>query len=400
MFSLINNLVLPPQREAPSQLPSLSLGLAVAANTDGAGPGPPPPVAVASSEPKPGMWTHLIDELRLQRFYDSFSSLLSLRASSPTSLPSLPSSLPSVAAAAATTFPAPVQTPHPTPTSIASLSIHDRVRNSLATLSAPLAPLPLPVRAPYIVDSSLIRERLMQPLLPEELARITAAKLETSPDVILSSLKNCDLKRSDLALLEDGEWFNDALVNLYGMMLRTLGETCFAEGRPGALGWTFSSFFYTRLIQHATRYDYPGVQRWTKTVDVFAYERLIFPINRSNTHWALAVIDTRKLTVTYYDSLRGSGADVCSTLIRWINDEHLAKKKSPLPDVYKEAPAPNGLARQKNGFDCGAFICTFMTFLLFDVQPVETMFTQKDIGLWRRKIAAACLAKEIVDVTR
>jgi hypothetical protein len=221
---------------------------------------------------------------------------------------------------------------------------------------------------------------------------VIKAALAIKRDPILASFRRNDFKRSDLTLLLTNGWLNDSIINFFGGLLRVIGENSLRGRGPKALGWIFSSFFYTRLIQDTTRYDYPGVERWTKTVDVFAYERLIFPINRGNTHWALAVIDTRNLTVTYYDSLRGMGADVCATLIRWINDEHLAKKKSPLPNVYKEAPAPNDLARQRNGYDCGVFVCISMLSLLFDKIPTAASVRQCDIPLFRQKIAADILS--------
>lgn len=282
-----------------------------------------------------------------------------------------------------------------------------RVSNSLAALKAPLrAPFRTAESAPAALAT--IRMRLMGVLLDDEIIRLEAAEAEplTTPPVLLAQIIGNTFTRDDLALLEPGMWLNDSIINFYVMLLRKVGETCIADGRTGACAWTFSSFFYTRLIQHASRYDFPGIARWTKTVDVFAYERLLIPINRSNTHWALAVIDMRKRTVSYYDSLRGTGNDVTTTLCRWLGDEYKAKKDKAAAagfsenDIFKSAPAPDGLSRQRNGVDCGVFVCAMLTCLLYDVLPLETLFTQAHIGLWRRKVAAACLAKTIPDASR
>jgi sentrin-specific protease 1 len=44
-----------------------------------------------------------------------------------------------------------------------------------------------------------------------------------------------------------------------------------------------NSFFYTKLVNAG--YQYAGVRRWTKKVDVFEHDVIIVPINISNAHW-------------------------------------------------------------------------------------------------------------------
>jgi hypothetical protein len=352
--------LLAPRDDDMHSVPSLSMGLSVAANSAAAGPGPPPPLAPS--------WQHALDDHRLDGFFSRFSRF--------------------TLGGAATA-------------DTRSNSLADRVRNSLAALRVPLplppAPLPLPPQPPADLDT--IRLRLMSLLTSDDIALIEAAEPETVPTVILAQINGGKFSRADLRLLDPGQWLNDTIINYYGLLLRKVGEISHAAGRAGASAWTFSSFFYTRLIQNKVKYDFPGIERWTKTVDIFLYQRLLIPINRENVHWALALIDMRTRTISYYDSLRGSGADVIKTLIRWIGDEHMAKKKVPIPEIFTSAPAPDGLTRQRNGVDCGVFVCAMMTCLLYDVVPLNTLFSQNDIGLWRRKIAAACLAKTIVDAS-
>jgi Ulp1 family protease len=40
--------------------------------------------------------------------------------------------------------------------------------------------------------------------------------------------------------------------------------------------------------------------------DIFALDKVIFPINIGNTHWARAVIFTKRKTIQYYASM-GAG---------------------------------------------------------------------------------------------
>ena len=52
---------------------------------------------------------------------------------------------------------------------------------------------------------------------------------------------------------------------------------------------------------------FTGVASWTKKLDVFSHDLLVFPINHNNLHWCLASADLRHSTIYYYDSMLGSG---------------------------------------------------------------------------------------------
>jgi hypothetical protein len=70
------------------------------------------------------------------------------------------------------------------------------------------------------------------------------------------------------------------------------------------------SFFWTRLACTPAGFDYKGVRRWTKHVDIFSHKLLLIPINHNNTHWCLAVVDVEQRTIEYFDSMLGGGLSV------------------------------------------------------------------------------------------
>lgn len=95
---------------------------------------------------------------------------------------------------------------------------------------------------------------------------------------------------SDLERLDEGEFLND---NLIGFYLRFLEQT-FEEQKPDLAKrvYFFNTYFYTTLTNaHKPRkvFNYEGVQKWTRAVDIFTYDYIIIPICE-NTHWYLAVI--------------------------------------------------------------------------------------------------------------
>ena len=130
-------------------------------------------------------------------------------------------------------------------------------------------------------------------------------------------------------------------------------------------------------------------------MDLFAYKKVLVPINRDRTHWALAVIDVEARTVAFLDSLRGRGGDVVEALCKYMSDEWADKHQGqPLPgEPFTGAPAPPLLPIQRNGVDCGAFLCAFCELLVRGVEPTEDVFTQENIGYWRQRILLTCLGQ-------
>jgi hypothetical protein len=291
--------------------------------------------------------------------------------------------------------------------------IGESVRQALAHLSAllpprpPRAPPPPPPPPPLspppppppraTADAATLTARIMLAPAAADVARYKAA-LRREPEEVLASTPGFDaFTVADLRLLCPGAWLNDSCVNTFAILLRRIGAACIAAGGAHARTWVATSFFYTRMCTGG--FDYAGVKRWTKLVDVFACDRVLFPINRDNVHWALAVVDMRARTVFYCDSLRGDGSEVVARLLRWVEAEHREKKGAPLPAPFAAADAPANLPRQTNGCDCGAFVCAMMMFFLYGIAPRDgEHFSQADLGLWRQKISLACFDQALADV--
>lgn len=75
----------------------------------------------------------------------------------------------------------------------------------------------------------------------------------------------------------------------------------------------FNSFFLNKLYKDEGKYKYDNVRRWTTpnklksagqlSTSILDCDRIIVPVNQSNTHWTCAVIDLRDQKLIYYDSL-------------------------------------------------------------------------------------------------
>ncbi len=102
--------------------------------------------------------------------------------------------------------------------------------------------------------------------------------------------KKTTVEFSDLERLDEGEYLNDSLISFY---LRFLEHTI-EEQRPDLAKrvYFFNTFFFATLMNtHKGRkgFNYDGVQKWTRNVDLFTYDYIVIPINDS-LHWYLAII--------------------------------------------------------------------------------------------------------------
>ena len=80
-------------------------------------------------------------------------------------------------------------------------------------------------------------------------------------------------------------------------------------------------------------------------------------------------------------------------IFRYLEDEHLDKKKTALADSEEWAlvRCQTDTPRQKNGFDCGVFTCMFADFLSKDCPLV---FGQGHVDQCRNRIALSILEGE------
>ena len=102
--------------------------------------------------------------------------------------------------------------------------------------------------------------------------------------------KKTTVEFSDLERLDEGEFLNDNLISFY---LRFL-EQELGDQRPDVAKrvYFFNTYFFATLTNtHKGKkcFNYEGVQKWTRTVDLFTYDYIIVPINESS-HWYLAII--------------------------------------------------------------------------------------------------------------
>ena len=91
------------------------------------------------------------------------------------------------------------------------------------------------------------------------------------------------------------------------MYVELLKERATLPGSPCKCHF-FSSFFFSRLTKDdpINGYCFAGVNRWTRKIDLFSFDKVILPVHLSS-HWTCAVINLRDRRFEFYDSMGGEG---------------------------------------------------------------------------------------------
>ena len=259
-------------------------------------------------------------------------------------------------------------------------------------------------------DKLAFRERMAGKLDMEEVTRVNTWRhgVGAEPDDVLGTAFNIPVTQAKFSCLRDGSWINDEVINL---MMMILGAKYFSGARPSKL---FTSFFFFNLAERDRGYNYFAVRRWTKYphgdefpckqvgttrwLNIFLFDKVYIPINVSNMHWFLCVLDMRKKIVRFIDNLEGTKTKYFTALCRWIDDE---RRKLELEvddsepwrmEIFFDGP------RQLNGIDCGVFT---LAAAEMEMMNLPHLYDQSMMPWLRLRIGndiiTHCISKDLKD---
>uniref|UniRef100_A0A3P9HG57 Ubiquitin-like protease family profile domain-containing protein n=1 Tax=Oryzias latipes TaxID=8090 RepID=A0A3P9HG57_ORYLA len=186
-----------------------------------------------------------------------------------------------------------------------------------------------------------------------EMTRYRAALASAPVAGFMVTYNKHTLSLEDLSTLEEQNWLNDQIINMYGELIM--------EATEHKVHF-FNSFFHKQLV--AKGYD--GVKRWTKKVDLFSKWLLLIPIHLE-IHWSLVTVTMATKTISYYDS-------------QGIVFRHTTDVSTVVPHRFF---SPQGIPQQKNDSDCGVFVLEYCRCLSVK-QPL--LFSQDDMPRIRKRI--------------
>ncbi|XP_068605693.1 sentrin-specific protease 1 [Brachionichthys hirsutus] len=192
---------------------------------------------------------------------------------------------------------------------------------------------------------------------------------------VLSEGFGLSLKRKDLQTLSNLNWLNDEVINFY---MNLLVERSKDPSLPSVN--TFNTFFYPKLCSSG----YSGVRRWTKRMDIFSKDVLLVPVHLG-VHWCLSVVDFRKKSIMYFDSMGRNNDEACRILFEYLQHESKDKKGKQLDTSgwTLHSKKRNEIPQQMNGSDCGMFTCKYADYITKD-KPIT--FTQEHMPYFRRRM--------------
>jgi sentrin-specific protease 1 len=257
--------------------------------------------------------------------------------------------------------------------------------NSLVYVNSP-TPSPIasasssPTQAPTYESPTALASKLSPPVV----------YLSDSPDSTTSSESNSQfvalefgirILKSDMATLEEGEWLNDPIIEVYLqlLMLKTKGKGY----AMSTLFWPGLETFYERKVDYFAK------------INVFQYEALYIPIHLGK-HWTLAVVNFNNPrmfpynnSLCYYDSMGGRNEECLEKLELFFRDVHRASRigKTPLPDFDKVFMSDvANIPRQNNSDDCGVYVLKY-TQVLVEPDTHNFLFGPEDVRKFRHQIA-------------
>uniref|UniRef100_A0A3Q3AK80 Sentrin-specific protease 3-like n=1 Tax=Kryptolebias marmoratus TaxID=37003 RepID=A0A3Q3AK80_KRYMA len=154
-----------------------------------------------------------------------------------------------------------------------------------------------------------------------EMARYMAALASAPVAGFMVTNNKHTLSLEDLGTLEDQNWLNDQIINMYGELIM--------EATEHKVHF-FNSFFYKQLV--AKGYD--GVKRWTKKVDLFSKWLLLIPIHLE-IHWSLVTVTMATKTISYYDSQGIVFRHTTDNIMKYLQSEAREKKQAAFQKGWK-----------------------------------------------------------------
>ncbi|TRY54494.1 hypothetical protein DNTS_009208 [Danionella cerebrum] len=205
-------------------------------------------------------------------------------------------------------------------------------------------------------------------LITAEILKFRAALASAPMHFFQVTYNKHTLTLDDLSTLDDQNWVNDQVINMYGelIMEATNHQVHF-----------FNSFFYRQFVAKG----YEGVRRWTKKVDLFSKWLILIPLHLE-IHWSLVSVDVPKQCITFYDSQGILFKFALDNILKYI----LAEAKEKTQQVFQKGwkmHINKAVPQQKNDNDCGVFVLEYCKCLAF-LKPLT--FSQDDMPSVRKRI--------------
>lgn len=185
-------------------------------------------------------------------------------------------------------------------------------------------------------------------------------------------------------------WLNDESINEYlGLVTKHANKNIKPNSTPRM--HAFSTFFFTSLREGG----YKKVARWAKRANLAGtalldVEKIFIPINPSQSHWTLAVVQPRIQRITHYNSYGSGSKAYLDVICEWLKGELGPGFNRDDWDLDYTTESP----QQTNGSDCGVFTVTTAKQIMLGISPMA--YGASDIPTQRRRMIAELVNGELL----
>jgi Ulp1 protease family, C-terminal catalytic domain len=118
-------------------------------------------------------------------------------------------------------------------------------------------------------------------------------------DDVLADFYGNSMTRAQIRCLEGKNWLNSTVIDYIFNIWNERSNIVDSKH-------VFISTYFMDRLRDGGRYNFSNVRDWfNKGRDIKDDSIMYIPVNISNTHWTLLVIDMRRKSLKYYDGLRG-----------------------------------------------------------------------------------------------
>ena len=192
----------------------------------------------------------------------------------------------------------------------------------------------------------------------------------------------------DLCRLQPPRWLNEEIISAYLQLIKQ--RNLIHPSLPRI--YIASTYLFAKVNK---RNGYKRVLRWTRKIDIFNHDLILFPVFHLH-HWALCAVDLRGRSLTYYDSWERSRHTwfpwIAEKITEYLCAEFVDKKGKMWREAGRLFKLCADVPYQPNNHDCGPF----MLMNAAAVAAGETIeYGTFDGDAIRRKIGVDLLRKRL-----
>lgn len=203
--------------------------------------------------------------------------------------------------------------------------------------------------------------------------------------------------------LLDTRWVNDTIIKSYLMLLGEFADK-HREDCPTLADVQLMkcSLFYGYLVDTTGEYQFYRVrQSFRRDKKLMLRELLLLPVNYSENHWILVVINIKRSRFELYDpSWTKQRAPKYKTILEnvrsWMRDEYntdhrrtfyVAEYHEHILDWPFHVPTKTQIPQQTDGSSCGIFVMAYARELTLGRRVEDSQFKNKHVAATRKRIS-------------